>query len=88
MADVLTFDPASEFEVIENIDFEEEISRPESLRFFTLDVQLTDYFDKVLPKKKHITKFEYESIAKDVDRVDCLYLSHIRINIIFAYYYL
>ena len=50
-AGFIRFDPASEFEIIESIDFEEEISRPESLRFFTLDEQLTDYFDKVLPKK-------------------------------------
>jgi hypothetical protein len=73
MADVLIFDPASEFELIEEIDFEEEIQRPEELRFFTLDEQLLDYFDKVLPKKKNITKFEYESISKEIERVRDLY---------------
>jgi hypothetical protein len=36
MADVLTFDPASEFEILETIaDFEEDVQRPEELRFFT-----------------------------------------------------
>lgn len=72
-AGFIQFDPASEFEVIENIDFEEEISRPESLRFFTLDEQLSDYFDKVLPKKGKITKFEYNKISQEVDRLRDIY---------------
>jgi len=72
-AGFIRFDPASEFEVIESIDFEEEIARPESLRFFTLDEQLKDYFEKVLPKKGKITKFEYEKIAQEVDRLREIY---------------
>jgi hypothetical protein len=72
-ADTLRFDPASEFEIIESLDFEEEVQRPEELRFFTLDEQLLDYFDKVLPKKKNVTKFEYRQIANEVDRVRELY---------------
>lgn len=70
---MLVFDPASEFEIIENIDFEEEVQRPEELRFFTLDEQLLDYFDKVLPKKKIITKYEYQTIADEVERIRELY---------------
>ena len=73
MAEVFTYDPASEFEILEHIDFEEEIQRPEELRFFTLDEQLLDYFEKVLPKKKHITKFEYQKIADESDRIRELY---------------
>ena len=73
MAEVLLYDPASDFEVLERIDFEEEIQRPDELRFFTLDEQLLDYFEKVLPKKKHISKFEYQKIAKDSDRIRNLY---------------
>lgn len=71
-AGFLRFDPA-EFEVIETIDFEEEVAKPESLRFFTLDEQLSDYFDKVLPKKKVITKFEYKQIATEIDRLRDIY---------------
>jgi len=73
MEDILIFNPGSEFEIIETLDFEEEIQRPEQLRFFTLDEQLLDYFEKVLPKKKNITKFEYETISKEIDRVRELY---------------
>ena len=72
-AGFIRFDPASEFEVIESFDFEEEIERPESLRFFTLDDQLKDYFEKVLPKKGKITKFEYNKIAQEVDRLREIY---------------
>jgi hypothetical protein len=72
-AGFIHFDPASEFEVIENIEFEEEISRPESLRFYTLDEQLLDYFDKVLPKKGKVTKFEYTKISGEVDRLRDIY---------------
>ena len=53
----LVFEP-SDLEIIETIDFEEEVQRPEELRFFTLDEQLIDYFQKSLPKKKHVTKAE------------------------------
>jgi hypothetical protein len=50
-AGFIEFDPTSEFFILETLDYDEEVLRPESLRFFTLDEQLTDYFDKVLPKK-------------------------------------
>ena len=73
MADTLIFDPATEFEIIETFDFDEEVQRPEELRFFTLDEQLLNYFDKVLPKKKNITEFEYKQISNDVDRIRKLY---------------
>ena len=66
------FEP-SDLEIIETIDFEEEVQRPEELRFFTLDEQLIDYFQKSLPKKKHITKAENWKIKKEVDRIKELY---------------
>jgi hypothetical protein len=72
-AGFIRFDPASEFEVIESFDFEEEIARPESLRFFTLDDQLKDYFEKVLPKKGKITKFEYNKISQEIERLREIY---------------
>ena len=72
-AGVLTFDMGSEFKVLEDIVFEEEVARPEALRFFTLDEQLIDYFDKVLPKKGKISKFEYNAISGEVDRLREIY---------------
>ena len=74
MADILTFDPASEFEILENIDdFEEEIQRPEEQRFFTLDEQLLDYQSKVLSGKKKITKHEIKKIYNEVSRFKEIY---------------
>jgi hypothetical protein len=74
MADVLTFDPATEFEILENIpDFEEEVQRPEELRFFTLDEQLLDYQSKVLSGKKKLSKFEVKKTYNDVARLRDIY---------------
>ena len=43
MSDILTFDPATEFQVLETYeDFEEAIQKPLELRYFTLDEQLQD----------------------------------------------
>lgn len=79
-AGFLRFDPASEYEILESLDFEEEVQRPESLRFFTLDEQLLDYFDKVLPKKGKITKFEYNKISTQVDRLREIYNTTITVT--------
>ena len=68
----LVFEP-SEFEIIETQEFEEELQRPEELRFFTLQEQLDDYYDKVLPKKKHIARAEYKKIEKELDRLQKVY---------------
>ena len=74
MADVLIFDPATEFEILENIpDFEEEVQRPEELRFFTLDEQLLDYQSKVLSGKKKLSKFEVKKTYNDVARLRDIY---------------
>jgi hypothetical protein len=72
-AGFIRFDPATEFEVIESIDFDEEVARPESLRFFTLDEQLSDYFDKSLPSTGKVTKFEYTKLSNEVDRLRDIY---------------
>ena len=74
MADILTFDPASEFEILENInDFEEEVQRPEEERFFTLDEQLLDYQSKVISGKKKVSKFEIKKVYNDVSRFKEIY---------------
>jgi len=74
MADILTFDPASEFEILENIlDFEEDVQRPEEQRFFTLDEQLLDYQSKVLSGKKKISKFEVKKVYNEVGRFKEIY---------------
>jgi hypothetical protein len=68
----LVFEP-SDLEIIETIDFEEQVQRPEDIRFFTLEEQLVDYFQKSLPKKSHVTKAENWKIKMEVDRIKELY---------------
>jgi len=71
MADVLIFETV-EFEVLETFDFEEEIRRPEDTRFFTLEEQLTDYLEKMMPVKK-ATKFELQQLKYTRDRIKEIY---------------
>ena len=67
MASVLTFE-LSEFEVLETFEHEEDVQRPEEVRFYTLDEQLLDYVDKVLPKRKP-TSFEMKEIKYTQERI-------------------
>jgi hypothetical protein len=80
MAEVITFDPLSEFEILETFDFEEEVQRPENLRFFTLKDQLADYFQKMLPKEKNVSKFEIKRLAREVDRFEEAYTNAVTIT--------
>ena len=68
---MLVFEP-SDFEILETFDFEEEVQKPEETRFFTLDAQLTDYFEKTLPKGK-VTKHEIKELKVLKDRLKVAY---------------
>jgi len=77
MEDFLEFQP-DEFQIIETFVFEEDIQRPEHLRLFTLEEQLLDYFNGIIPKGK-ITRFEMDQLATQVDRVRDAYLSTVEV---------
>lgn len=77
MEDFLEFQP-DEFQVIETFVFEEDIQRPDNLRLFTLEEQLLDYFNGIIPKGK-ITRFEMNQLATQVDRVRDAYLSTVEV---------
>ena len=79
MADILSFQP-EEYEILEEFTFEEEIQRPDELRFFTLDEQLLDYFEKVLPVGKKISKADYKRISKEVDRIRTVYQQSVTVT--------
>jgi hypothetical protein len=70
MADILKFE-SDDFEVLETFDHEEEIRRPEELRFYTLDEQLNDFFEKLLPSK--LSRTEEKELKKLRDRVRLSY---------------
>ena len=71
METILTFD-ISEYQVLDTIEFEEEVSRPQELRFFTLDEQLRDFFEKSLPSGKP-TKYQLKQLAYDRERIRTMY---------------
>jgi len=64
---ILKFEQA-DYEVLETIDFSEEVSKPQELRFYTLDEQLRDFFEKSISGGKP-TKFELKSLMYDRDRI-------------------
>jgi hypothetical protein len=73
MEQILKYDPDTQFELLETIeDFEEEVRRPESLRFYTLDEQLQDFFQKKLPARRP-TLYEMEELKRVQQRVHDLY---------------
>lgn len=72
-AGVLTFDPATEFQVLEELDHEELIQRPEEIRFFTLEQQTTDYIQKILPQTGRIPKGVLRDAEHEVETMKQLY---------------
>ena len=70
----LEFDPAHEFEILETFDFQEEIQRPESLRFYTLEEQLLDYVEKSMPEGK-ATRFQLKELQRERERLQEAYTS-------------
>jgi hypothetical protein len=75
----LEFDPASEFKILETFEFQEEIQRPESLRFYTLDEQLLDYIEKSLPEGK-ATQFQLKELQLKRERLHQAYTNVIDPN--------
>lgn len=81
MAEVITFDPQSEFEILdEPFEFDEEVQRSQAERFFTLPDQLNDYFQKMLPKDKSVSKFEIKRLAKEVSRMEEAYTNTVTVT--------
>ena len=73
--DLFTFKP-SEFTIVEELEYDETIQRPEAIRFYTLDEQVGDAYEKMVPKGR-TTKFQMEVLRKESDRLRQLYLDHI-----------
>lgn len=73
--DLFVFEP-SEFRVLEDIEYDETIQRPEEIRFFTLDEQVGDAYEKMVPRGR-TTKFELEVLRKEAERMRELYEAYI-----------
>ena len=77
-AGVLNF-TAEEFQILEDIEFDETIERPEKVRFYTLEEQTTDAYEKLMPKGRS-TRFQRDKIKRDVDRIQELYESYVMVR--------
>ena len=69
------FDP-TEFQVLEDIEFDETIQRPEKIRFFTLTEQTTDAYEKLMPRGR-VTRFQREEVRKEIERLQDLYGAYV-----------
>lgn len=69
------FDP-SEYQVLEDIEFDETIQRPEKIRFFTLTEQTSDAYEKLLPRGR-VTRFQREEVRKEIERLQELYDTYV-----------
>lgn len=75
MSEVFEFE-VKDFQVVEDIEYDETIQRPETIRFYTLNEQVTDAYEKLVPKGR-TTRFQLEVLKNEVERLRDLYSSHI-----------
>ena len=72
----LTFE-ATDVELIGDvIEFDEEVQRGEKVRFYTLDEQMNDAFEHMIPKGR-TTRAQLEKLDKEVDRIRDLYSTYV-----------
>lgn len=69
------FEP-SDYQVLEDIEFDETFQRAEKVRFFTLTEQTTDAYEKLMPRGR-VTRFQREEVRKEIDRLQDLYRQYV-----------
>lgn len=74
-SEFFNFDP-SEYQVLEDIEFDETIQRPEKIRFFTLTEQTTDAYEKLMPRGR-VTRFQREEVRREIERLQDLYNAYV-----------
>lgn len=77
MSEYLTFDPNTEFKLVgDAFEMDETVQRDASIRFYTLEEQLADSFEKMLPAT-HPTKYQLEQLVERTDRIRELYQTYV-----------
>jgi hypothetical protein len=76
-AGILTFTP-EDYQILEDIEFDETIERPEAIRFYTLPEQTTDAYEKLMPRGR-TTRFQRDKVRLEVDRLQELYETYVNI---------
>jgi hypothetical protein len=67
---------AEDFQILEDIEFDETIERPESIRFYTLEEQTVDAFERLIPRGR-TTKYAKDQVRKEVDSLQDLYSKYV-----------
>jgi hypothetical protein len=70
------FEP-DEYQVLEEIEFDETVQRPEKVRFYTLEDQLVDATEKMIPRDRRYTRYDLEQIKQEVSRLEELYNKYV-----------
>lgn len=66
-----------EYQILDDhVEFDEEIQRPEKIRFYTLEEQVEDVYERFIPAGR-ITKYQRDKIRLQVDRIYELYNQYI-----------
>lgn len=74
-SEFFNFDP-TDFQVLEDIEFDETIQRPEKVRFYTFVEQTTDAYEKLMPRTR-VTRFQREEVQREVARLQDLYKEYV-----------
>jgi len=75
MTDLFNYD-AGDFQVLEDIEFDETIQRPEKVRYYTMDEQLTDAYEKMIPKGR-VKSAQLQTLKKEVEQLKNLYSTYV-----------
>lgn len=66
----------TDLQVLDDFEFDETVQREEKVRFYTLEEQTVDAFEKMLPKGR-VTEFQRKVLEREVDRLRELYTTYV-----------
>jgi hypothetical protein len=69
---------AKDVQVLGEVIFEEEVQRSSSDRFYTLDEQISDSYEKLMPRDRRVKKFDRQKLETEVARYRDLYTTYIQ----------
>ena len=72
------FEPEDYIVIGETIEVDETIQRPEKVRFYTLEEQLVDATEKLIPRDRRYSRYDLDQIKYEVSRYEALYNKFIR----------
>lgn len=68
----------TDYQIVEEFELEEEVQRPESIRFFTYEEQASNFIEKLLPQTGRIAKAAIKKAEYEVDTFTTLHRRIVR----------